>query len=462
MNYSLLVEPWIPVLWSDGKCGRVGINDALVRASCIRQIAASNPMDRVAIVRFLLALLYWCKGNPPDKGSAITGSAFPAEWFSKLDDNKDCFNLLGEGRRFYQDRDAQRSRAATDLIQEIPTGNNFWHFRHSIDQEDGLCPACCAMGLLRLPLFSVSGLPDLKSGINGTPPLYVVPCGRSLLETLQANWATYTDLGEPTWVRPDIRITPGQDVPLLTGLTLLSRRVWLHDLEQPGSCVGCGAETALIRKCMFQSAGAQKNDRWNDPHVVYSEEMPRKASKAADLTAAGKFRMDRPWPYLLAGIAKTGKFAPWDKPTSLMVVGFATDQAKNIDVWERNLAVPSTESTQGTAASLMQQWHREGGWLEKRIARSKIAGAAAIAAVRPHVEGRVSARAGELMAGTDEAWDRAAAEYRPMMEAIARSLSPGFTTAAVQRRREIADVLPDMRPRTESAKKPGRKKGGER
>ena len=44
---------------------------ALLRRSLkqarIRQIAASNPMDRMAILRFLLALLYWCKGNPPGR-----------------------------------------------------------------------------------------------------------------------------------------------------------------------------------------------------------------------------------------------------------------------------------------------------------------------------------------------------------------------------------------------------------
>jgi hypothetical protein len=39
-----------------------------------------------------------------------------------------------------------------------------------------------------------------------------------------------------------------------------------------------------------------------------------------------------------------------------------------------------------------------------------------------------------------------------MMRMIARSLSPGFTTAAVQWRKQIADALPDMRPKTESAK----------
>ena len=100
MDYNLLEEKWIPVLWKDGHSSRVGIIEALTQAGRIRQIAASNPMDRLAILRFLLALLYWCKGNPPDDKDSI--SSFPPDWFKKLDENKDCFNLLGEGKRFYQ------------------------------------------------------------------------------------------------------------------------------------------------------------------------------------------------------------------------------------------------------------------------------------------------------------------------------------------------------------------------
>ncbi len=49
MNYNLLKESWIPVLWKNGNSSRVGIIEALTHAGRIRQIAASNPMDRVAI-----------------------------------------------------------------------------------------------------------------------------------------------------------------------------------------------------------------------------------------------------------------------------------------------------------------------------------------------------------------------------------------------------------------------------
>jgi hypothetical protein len=477
MNYNLLEEPWIPVLMRDGRYGRVGIKDAFTQAGRIRQIAASNPMDRVAVLRFLLALLYWCRGSPPDEGSPTSAGSFPPDWFKKLDEHKDCFNLLGEGKRFYQVRKARRQRPATDLLQEIPTGNNFWHFRHSTDGKDGLCAPCCALGLLRLPLFSASGLPDLKSGINGTPPVYVIPWGMSLLATLRANWGPHKELGMPAWAKPDIRPTPHQDVPLLTGLTLLSRRVWLHDPSAPGLCIGCGARgEALIRECEFETAGKQENDRWNDPHVLYSDDKPRKAERAPDLTAAGKFRMDRPWPSLLARVLETCKIRLRDSPSPLFAIGFSTHQAKNIDVWERVFSVPPTPSIAEDSAALTREWQRKMRGLEERIVRSKVQATgrpaerkrpsrrhpeirSAVASIRPHVEGRVSANLGELLTGGDPAWEEAAREYRPMMETIAGSLSPGFTTAAVQWRNQIANALPDMRPKTESAKKRGRRNG---
>ena len=61
MTYNLLDEEWIPVLYRNGDWKRVGIRKALEDAGRIRQIAASNPMDNVALLRLLLAVLQWCK-----------------------------------------------------------------------------------------------------------------------------------------------------------------------------------------------------------------------------------------------------------------------------------------------------------------------------------------------------------------------------------------------------------------
>jgi CRISPR type I-E-associated protein CasA/Cse1 len=460
-TFNLLDEPWIPVLYHDGRYERVGIRKALADAAQIREIATSNPMDRVAVLRFLLALLYWCKGNPSENSGADSIENFPPSWFSKLDDNPEYFNLLGDGKRFYQFANAKRPRASTDLLQEIPTGNNFWHFKHVTDKKDGLCPACCAMGLLRLPLFSVSGLPDLKAGINGAPPIYVLPVGTSLFATLRMNWRHHDkELGIPAWIEPNIQITTDMDVPLITGLTLLSRRVWLHAPQFDGPCAACGkSDTPVIRTCEFQSAGKQENNLWTDPHVIYSNESPRKSTKAEDLTKAKEFRMDRPWPELLAKMLETDRFGTGNLPASFLIVGFATDQAKNIDVWERTISVPHRLIIQReVSATRLRKWRQEGGRLEKRVSKSMAEASALIAAIRPQVEATVSGIAGTIACSEDAMWKAAAEEYRPMMEVVAQALAPGFTTAALQRRRKISAIRPQMQPKAEPEKKSRKKK----
>jgi hypothetical protein len=96
----------------------------------------------------------------------------------------------------------------------------------------------------------------------------------------------------------------------------------------------------------------------------------------------------------------------------------------------------------------------------EKIERSESEGAALVAAIRPHVEAKVSEKAVELISGGDDAWEQASREYAPMMSAVARSLSPGVTTAAVRRRRQIEYTKPDMRPKKPKTAKTKGKKGG--
>lgn len=472
MLFNLLDEKWIPVLWNNGTVSRVGIKETLTQAHRIRQIATSNPMDRVAIIRFLLALLYWCKGNPPADGDIVSGKSFPADWFSKLDDNKDCFNLLGEGKRFYQyrktDGDDTEKLSANYLIQEIPTGRNLWHFRHSTDEVDGLCQACCAMGLLRLPLFATSGGRGKPPGINSKPPTYVLPVGVSLVETLRLSWRqmSNSDLGTSGWEKPDLLLPKAGHIPLLAGLTWVPRRVWLDDPDQSATfCVSCGRKEHVIRKIVFAGIGSQKTDEdsqprdWRDPHVIYQKDETQSLHAADTLGASDASA--KQWMKIFAGTPRNN-----DKG-NIWVVGFASVQNdKYLEAME--FLIPFNSQQQGIPESLekMEKWQKENKNLAgkakppaKESPRKHSEVAPMIAAIRPHVEAIVSAKAGELLAGGDAAWEKAAEEYRPMMEVIAKSLSPGFTTAALQRRNRIANTLPDMRPKSEPAKKPARKKG---
>ena len=472
VSFNLVDAPWIPVLRSNGSTDRLGIRQTLLEAGRIRQIAASNPMDRVAILRLLLALLYWCKGNPPEVASVDLHDQLPSGWFSKLDQNKHCFELLGDGKRFYQyrksDSDRDEKLSANYLVQEVPTGTNHWHFRHSTDRVTGLCPACCAMGLLRLPLFATSGGRGKPPGVNSKPPLYVIPVGVSLAETLRLSWRPVSDLGIPAWEKPDLELPRTGKVPVLMGLTWLPRRVWLDNPEKLESdCISCGCRERLLRLSVFAPIGSTRTPEgvpgriWRDPHVVYAASAKGEVSSldASDSLRAADASAGQ-WAKIIGGIMREAGQGQGEK---VWVVGFSTvKNDKYLEAREWLMCCPHSCDEVAESIAKFDRWQKEGGRLGKLLTRSEPQGVATIAAIRPHVEDRVSAKVGDLIAGSDEAWKDAASEYRPMMETIANSLSPGFTVAALQRRRKIAGAIPNMRPRTEAARKPGRKDGGKK
>lgn len=457
-EYNLLDEKWIPVLYHDGTVDRVGILKALEDAGRIRQIAASNPMDRVAVLRFLLAILYWCKGNP----DSPRDSSLSSDRFAKLRENSDCFNLLGDGKRFYQYGGTGDKLSANYLVQEIPTGTNMRHFRHSTDKRDGLCPACCALGLLRLPLFATSGGRGKPPGVNAKPPIYAIPVGDSLEETLLLSWRNTDSLGEPFWEQPSSRLP--KSIPLLTGLTWVPRRVWLDDPSEPAAaCKSCGRVDRLIRLSVFAAIGSQKTDdgeqagTWRDPHVIYEQNgksLHNSDPLGASDAAAGQ------WAKTLSGVIEGEPTAP-----KVWIVGFATVQNdKYLEAIERTVPMFPFADVENIR-DLLGQWQKEARKLSSRLkppgskssSRKHLEIPPLVNAVRPHVEGRVSADIESLLTGGEEEWQAASEEYAPMMSAVARSLAPGFTTAAVRRRRQVETTLPNIRRKSAGGRKEAEK-----
>jgi len=220
---------------------------------------------------------------------------------------------------------------------------------------------------------------------------------------------------------------------------------------------------------VFAGVGSTKTDGdgegrvWSDPHTIRDSEhilKPSNALGAAD-AAAGQ------WAEIAAGILG-GKEARAKR--SSWVVGFATVQNdKYLEAMEYEIAFPNTLDDGKVQESVekVERWQKEGWKLVRKArpretSRKHLEIPPMVAAVRPHVEAKVSEKAGELITQSGDAWERAAKEYSPMMAAVARSLSPGYTTAALRRRQEIANVRPDMRPTTAAAEKAGRKKGGDK
>ncbi len=437
--FNLLDAPWLPVLFTDGTCRRLGIIETLTSAHRIRDIATSSPLDRVSILRFLLALLYWSRGGPP----ALQPGTLESRWFDKLREHEDRFALLGDETRFYQTR-TSRLRPVTDLIHEIPTANNFAHFMHVVDGQVGLCLACCAMGLLRLPLFAVSGTGGVLAGINGVPPFYVLVEGPSLLATLHLNWKPCEDLGNPSWEKPLYGCQTGERVPLLEGLTALARRVWLGaPVENDMVCVRCGTnELPVLAECGFEGADRYAAGGWIDPHVLYSRDKG-KAIRPPNPLPSGKFVSSRPWTSLDQCLVEAGSSTSGVRAnTAIRVYAFACNQALAVDAFERVVVPPSDPMSMDASMGFLNTWKDAASRLLPASAcRSKKLRQAIVMDVLRHVDHVVSDRVGRN-GGRDGLLEWANQAFAPLLNAVARSAVSGATVDATRRRATIANAQP--------------------
>lgn len=298
-SFNLLGEPWIPVLWRGGRAERVGIKTALTNAGKIRQIAATNPMDNVALLRFLLAVLLWCKaeakealGRLMDADPKVLG--IPEDWLGSLTEHEGKFDLFDCNYPFMQDVGVQDSKAnaATELVHDIPSGSALNHFLHSNDFKAGLCPACCALGLVRWPCYATAGTKgagqSMTASPNGNTPAYSLDVCDSLLVCLQAslNRIVGTPSDVPIW---DSSKVPNSLGPL-SGLTWRSRRVVLSvPSDNDGKpCAYCGArEGGLVREIRFQPGWKRLSDKpWeDDPHLVRVKRQRKKGEPEKVLIA---------------------------------------------------------------------------------------------------------------------------------------------------------------------------------
>ncbi len=248
MGFNLLSEKWIPVLRHDGTFERIGIRTALCEAGSIRQIAASNPMDRVALLRFLLAVLMWCKDDAKSALASLseTSVGIPRDWLPKLANHEAAFNLLGDDTRFYQDPTLkdQPSRPIADLLAEFPGAYSVNHIRHVVhDGSYGFCPACCALGILRLSVWAPANA-SYPASVNPGSAAYAIAEGENLLLTLGANLPKVTAQADQA---PWLLTTPPDAPDAVANLAWRPRKLWLNVAGEQGSCANCGGSGVLVR-----------------------------------------------------------------------------------------------------------------------------------------------------------------------------------------------------------------------
>ncbi len=483
-RYNLLDEKWLPVLTLHGDNERLGIIETLDKAAAIRQIAPSNPMDRFAVFRFLLAVCYWC-ADRTGKPFPANGNGIPMEWITFLRGQHDCFNLLGDGKRFYQDIELapnlqkikpQKKKPVTNLFHELPSGHNSWHFRHVIDSENGVCPSCAAMALLRPPVFSMSGFTKLSHGINGVPPVYWFFDSGTLLHTIRLNWNPGDNPGLPSWTTEQPFLQPSNPVSLLQGLTSIPVQVFLNETESGGEpCSVCGENHFLfIRTIYMQEAGWSKGLEWQDPHVLWATKViPKKKEtkyetkilRVSDPIKTPKISIDK----TLLTILKHRDWIPFSRGNKIHFVVFSIDSqnSKGVDTWEQMVTIPAMSLDEarrdlwGNAITYLSERIHDVLWKyndkdyekkrkdkeEQKNAKKKAPTRTAFISrlSRPHVEEQVANHMTDLLSGNgDYTWDDAANEYAPFMKAAAESLAPDVTIRDAKKRREIKRLRPRL------------------
>lgn len=245
--FNLIEEDWIPVLRANGRFERVGIRRALSEAGLIRQIAASNPMDNVALLRFLIAVLLWCRPDlsENDRQGLRDANGISANWLKKLDENVAAFNLLGDGERFYQDvcvKDKE-PRPIADVLVEFPGADSVNHMRHIVhDGTYGFCPACCALGILRLSVWAPANR-FYPASVNPGSAAYAFAEGGALLLTLVANLPGASACAVRA---PWLTQTPPESPDAVAKLAWRPRQVWLNVSAETGRCANCDRFGVLV------------------------------------------------------------------------------------------------------------------------------------------------------------------------------------------------------------------------
>lgn len=291
-TYDLWTENWISLEDESGRITRYGLGQTLQHAHEYRALFDHSPLAVVGIQRLLTAIIQFIYSptRQSDIKKLLSDGHFSA---SKLDnfhaEYADRFDLFSKDHPFYQSADLPLIPAKGDAIKtvaylmpEVPSGTEVTHFRHGDDADKVLCPRCAATGLAVIPAFATSGGAGIKPSVNGVPPIYVVPAGKTLFECLVLSLVTpdfqpksaSTTRDDVWWVhKPNVQKSKEiREVGYLHSLTFPARRVRLHPENIDLACTRCNEKAEwMVRTMVFEMGESRPKTSapWLDPFAAY-------------------------------------------------------------------------------------------------------------------------------------------------------------------------------------------------
>ncbi len=267
-QFSLVSEPWIPVLTRTGMHDRslVGVfNDDVV------DIATGDDLEDAALTRLLLAVHI----------AAADAGATPVDW---LNDQRGRFDLFDSTEPFWQNPDMARHAALPGAVRSIISASyrhtgrgsaavNLWHAASGITYS----PADAARLLVVRQQFSVGGIQQFttaaygkapisaKTAVATNRPLLWLDTGTTLADSL-AHTAALTSPAEPgkfwfTWPAGAAPADTGHPTGILDALTWPARSILLTP-PADGTVAGISICDGL---------------RWPEPHTDPAHTLQRDA-----------------------------------------------------------------------------------------------------------------------------------------------------------------------------------------
>ena len=373
---NLTTDAWIPIVWTGGQPGHVGLREAFGRGEEIRDLAV-RPHERIALMRLLICIAQAALNGPADhedwKACRLRIAPSALDYLRRW---QHAFELFGNGPRFLQvtrlERPAKCSKSDDDagnaiskLDVALATGNNTTLFDNAGGSDRSFTCGNLALMLTAFQCFSPGGRIGVAlwqgEETTGNGSSEHAPClaggmvhalvrGDDLLGSLHRNFMTRQQserfYGPDSWGKPIWEMMPrgaadaeamrNANRTYLGRMVPLARAVWLED-----------GGRSLILSNGVQYGSYDKNG-WREPSatvvVQTIKDQPVRRVLRADVEKAlwrelhaltVKAVGDKP-----GGPAALGNI-PDDEPFDLWVGGLAADQAKPVDTLESVFHVPA-------------------------------------------------------------------------------------------------------------------------
>ena len=194
--FDVLTERWIPVIRRDGLPDELGILPCLNEAHELREIRDPAPIVEFGLYRLLVAFVLDAlvlagrrPENPLDLEALIKDGHFDGNMIEDyIEHCGDVFDLFHPERPFLQTKMAKAKHSAlAGIFPAAPSGTNVSHWHHDHEDDMAVHPQGAARLLATIAPFMTAGGAGLSPSINGAPPVYALPTGRNLFETIIFN-----------------------------------------------------------------------------------------------------------------------------------------------------------------------------------------------------------------------------------------------------------------------------------